>query len=90
MSLTLSVQNDDEITLPAGIAVSSLSLAEIGAVVVMACLQHEQPDQDGLAARMNSEEMMTASQSLKNKDILKIGMSEGKLSINIDLEAVGL
>lgn len=86
MSLELTLKNDDEITLPASIAGSSLTLAEIGAVAVLACLQNGEE----IPARINSDEMQDAMFSLKDKGVFRPSFADGKVIITVDLEAVGL
>lgn len=54
MSLKLTVKNKNEITLPGGLAASPLTLAEIGAITCMACLETPQENEDGIAARLQS------------------------------------
>ena len=89
MDLELTVKDDDEITLPKSIATSALTLAEIGAVVCMASIQMQDPDDEGIAVRLKSPEMLTALKSLRNRKVLEV-VTEGKcVFIKLNLGEVG-
>ena len=90
MSLELTVKNENEITLPRTLAASPLTLSEIGAIVVMACLDTLQENEDGLAARLRSEEMQTALKSLKERGVFAIAVEGKTVTIKLKLDAIGL
>ena len=85
MSIEFTIDNHDEITLPDWIGGSKLTLAEIGAVAVLACLTSNGDDAD-LAARISSPEMKEATEGLKEKGVFKIALVDGVVKIEIDLD----
>jgi len=85
--MTLYFKGADEITLPSGIAASGLTLAEIGAVTCLACLQHGAADN---AAVFESEEMRAAMKLLLERKLFSVGLEDGVVKITVDLSVVGL
>lgn len=85
--LTLTFKNDEEITLPASISCSSLSLEEIGAVVVMSSLS--KLGQSELISALENPALKDATKKLIEKKVLNIGLEGQALKISIDLEVVG-
>lgn len=83
-SLTFNVHSDSDITLPGEIANSTLSLAEIGAVVVFSAMQIGVIPE----TRIGSDEMKAATSALKDKGVLKVGIENKVLKITLDLESV--
>lgn len=89
--MELQIKSDDEISLPAAIAASPLTLAEIGAIACIACIEATQgADEEGLSKRLQSPEMMEALKSLKERGVFSIGMDGNTVSMKLNLEAVGL
>lgn len=76
----------DEITLPAWVGRTSLSLSEIGAVCVLACMQKE--GIHPMLERLESREMITASMALQEKGILKVSISGPKVEMLVCLDSV--
>lgn len=86
-SISLKIEDQDEITLPDWIGGTSLTLAEIGAIACFACLQNgsEVPE---VSERIGTEEMARAMGSLKEKGVMKAQLVGSRLSVEIDLDAV--
>ena len=78
-------KNEDEITLPDWIGGSKLTLAEIGAVAVFACLTNN-GDDTGLAEKISSSEMKKAVEGLKEKGVFKVTFADGEAKVEIDLD----
>lgn len=62
--LTLKPYNDEEITLPNWIGETSLTLAEIGAVVCLSCLKSGNTS-DAMGERMGAEETTGVLKNLR-------------------------
>ena len=87
--LELRLKDEGEIVLPDWIAVCNLTLAEIGAVVCMATVPTRAGGyEDLLAIRMSSDETHAALTTLQQKGVLVAQKSEGKVSLNIELDVV--
>lgn len=84
--MELTIKNDDEITLPSWIGGSKLTLAEIGAVATLACLEID-GDSEHLAARMGSPEMAEAVKGLKEKGVFKVSVGGNEVGMTLDLDA---
>ena len=85
--MELQLKNDDEITLPAGLATSGLTLAEIGAITCLSCLQAGAADE---AEIFETPEMQEAIKKLMEREVFKPSFSDGKITILVDLEKVRL
>jgi len=84
--LTLNVRSDDEITLPAWIGATNLSLAEIGALAVILCLGTEFGE--GAGERLKSPEMMKAVVGLKDKGLMDLTFENGAWHVKLDLNSL--
>ncbi len=85
--MKFKIDDDGEITLPDWIGGSKLTLAEIGAVAVFACLTNN-GDDTGLAEKISSPEMKKAIEGLKEKGVFKVTFADGEAKIEIDLDVV--
>ena len=85
--MNLKIDDDNEISLPDWIGGTTLTLAEIGAVACLGCLQagSEVPE---VSERIETPEMTEAMQSLKAKGVIKIAINGNRVSMEIDLNAV--
>lgn len=84
-SLNLAFRCENEIVLPAGLAESGLTLAEIGAITCLACLQQGAADD---AAIFGTKEIQDAMKSLMAKNIFKPRFEDGAIKIDVDLTSV--
>jgi hypothetical protein len=82
----LKLEDQNEIELPDWIGGTTLTLAEIGAVACLACLQagSEVPE---VMERIGTPEMAEAMQSLKAKGILSVTMNGDRVAMSLDLDA---
>jgi predicted transcriptional regulator len=88
-SVTLHLKSEEEICLPDWIAVTSLTLEEIGAVAVMACLETQAGGyEELLAARLRTPEMKCAMRSLQTKGVFSVSIKKGAADMRLDLDAV--
>ncbi len=83
-NMGLELKQEDEISLPDWIGETSLTLAEIGAVVCLACAQKG----NQAAFRIGDENMAKACDTLKEKGVLIAEIKGKKLSIHLDLNVV--
>lgn len=85
--MELHLRNTDDIELPGWIGASKLTLSEIGAVAVLACLQNGDQSK-GLAERMTSPEMKDALAALKEKGVFNPSVVKdgGKTRITLGVE----
>lgn len=83
-SLTLRIDRDDEVVLPAAVADGDLSLSELGALVVIAAVA--QGSHDFTSPRMQSEDMVNAVKSLMKREIFTATVEGGTVKLNIDLD----
>jgi hypothetical protein len=85
--LRLKLEDQNEIDLPDWIGGTTLTLAEIGAVACLGCLQagSEVPE---VMERIGTLEMAEAMQSLKAKGVLSATMNGNRVTMEIDLDAV--
>lgn len=90
MSLELTLKDDSEITLPAGLAASPLTLEEIGALACIACFQTVDDPTEAINARLPTPQMKRALTSLKARGVFKISMEGKTISMSFDLEPIGL
>lgn len=81
--LVLDIHDDSEIKLPAEIANSTLSLAQIGAIVCLAALTS---DVDVSPERMGSPEMKAALDELRAAGVVEAKVAGGGVKIAINLE----
>ena len=82
------LSSDDEIVLPAWLHASTLSLEEIGAVVVLACLNEPQEEwiHPFVEARLATEDFQRVAKILKEKDLLSGTRKGNRICVGIDLE----
>lgn len=80
--MNLELKREDEICLPVWIGSSHLTLAEIGAVVCIACAQKG----NEAALRLEDPPMIEAVHQLRDGGLLKAELNGNQLSINLDLE----
>ena len=85
--MELQLTNDDEITLPAWIGTTDLTLAEIGAIASLSCLS-AYGDDAKLAERINSAAMKEAMQGLKDKGVIRLEIEDGSVGIKLDLDVI--
>ncbi len=85
-TLKLNIQEDGDVTLPGEVANSSLTLAEIGALVCFAALQTGEVELS--PSRFGGDEMKQAVESLKTKGVIKASVEGRRVSIVIDLASV--
>lgn len=91
MSLELKIaEGDDEITLPAGLAGSPLSLEEIGALTCIACFNELDDPSEVFNARFPTPEMVRALKSLQARGVFKPSVRNGKVCLSFDLKPIGL
>lgn len=90
MSLELNIKHDDEIVLPARIAQSKLTLAQIGAIACMACLENAGGDLESMADRLNSAEMQATMKELAELKVFTVGREGNTVTMRLDLGPVGL
>lgn len=85
--ITLKLEDQNEIDLPDWIGGTSLTLAEIGAVACLGCLQSgsEVPE---VRERIGTLEMAEAILSLKAKGVLTATINGNRVAMEIDLDAV--
>lgn len=88
--IELTMEDKHAVNLPGGLAASPLTLSEIGAIACMACLVTPQENEDGIAARMKSPEMLRAMQSLRQRGLLKVVMDGKTVVMKFDLSSIGL
>jgi hypothetical protein len=85
--MNLKIDNQDEINLPNWIAQTSLTLAEIGAVVFVACMQNSPATQE-VFEKMGDPGMVEAMGSLKKKGVLLVSLQEKKLTLSLDIDVL--
>ena len=91
MSINLKIDNEDEISLPVDIYKSKLSLSEIGAIVILMCM-----DATGDSSVLNrivakdAQDAQEAFKGLIDKGILKGEFSNGELKFQLDLDKLVL
>lgn len=90
MAIELAVKSEDEITLPAGLATSQLTLSEIGAVAVLACLECQCDNYEALKQRLASPEMLAAIKRLKELGVLAAVVEGRTVTLQVKLDAIGL
>ena len=80
--------SDDEIVLPAWLHASTLSLEEIGAVVVLACLAEPQEEwiHPFVEARLAGADFKRVAKILNEKDLLSGARKGDRICVGIDLE----
>ena len=83
--LNLIIREDGDITLPGEIANSTLTLAEIGALVCFAALQTGEVELN--PARFDAD-MHAAINSMKAKGVIKASVDGRTVKIDIDLSSV--
>lgn len=85
--LNLKIEEQGGIELPDWISGTSLTLEEIGTIVAFACLRNGTQVPESME-RMKSPEVTAAIVSLKEKGVLKASITENKITVDINLEAV--
>lgn len=85
--MNLKIDNENEVTLPNWIAQTSLTLAEIGAVVFVACLQGSPAPQEAFE-KMGEPQMLEAIGSLKKMGVLLVSLQDNKLTLGLDLDVL--
>lgn len=87
--MELELQNPNTIELPAWIGRSNLTLPEIGAIAVLACLQNGEKD---LEDRMASPEFQKTAKSLSDREVFKASVKKVdghvRVTLEIDLDVV--
>jgi hypothetical protein len=85
--MNLKIEDQNEIELPDWIGGTSLTLSEIGAIACMGCIRNgsEVPE---VMERLEKQEMVEALASLQAKGVLSLELTDNKLSVEIDLDAV--
>ena len=88
--LELRLKDDGEIVLPDWIAVSNLSLAEIGTIVCISAMSSMAGgNSDKLGERFSESEVLTCLKSLKDKGVLTVSIENlGNVKMNLDLDVV--
>lgn len=89
MSIEFTVKPENEISMPAGLVGSPLTLAEIGAIFCLACLDSPK-EQSGVSTRMDSTEMADALKSLKEEGILTATLEGNTATLHLNLGVIGL
>lgn len=82
--LTLRIQHDDEVTLPSAILDGPLSLAEIGALVMVAAVAEGQASLDH--PRMATDEVVAAMNKLRERGIFTATVEGKKLKLDFNLD----
>jgi hypothetical protein len=85
-ALTLKIPQEGEVTLPGEIANSTLSLAEIGALVVFVAAAQGEIEVAG--TRLASAEMQSAMAALKEKGVITARLENKTLKLSVDLDRV--
>lgn len=85
MPLKFNLHDDGEVTLPGKIANSTLTLAEIGALVCLAALQTGEVEIN--PARFD-DELSAAIKSMQAKGVIKASVEGRTVKIEIDLDVV--
>lgn len=83
MPLNLKVDYEDEISLPVSIHKSELSLSEIGAIVILMCMDAE-GSPTAVLNRKESKDIQDAFKSLADKRILNTEFASGELKIQLN------
>lgn len=86
--ISLTFFADDEVPLPAKIIESTLTLAQIGALACMQCLQKYAGNMDAVEPRLKSEEMAAAMRELVALRVFKVGKSGDAIQMEVDLSPV--
>ncbi len=87
--LELQIKDDNEICLPDWIAASKLTLAEIGAVACLACMETGSGGyKELLTERLGSCEMKEAFEGLELKGVMSAKLVGNSLTMRLDLDAV--
>ena len=90
MPLELTVASDEEITLPAKIALTDLTLAEIGAITCLICFQSPVANNEHkVAERAESHEFKEAFKKLREGGVIKLKRTgERDVTLEVDLNAI--
>lgn len=87
MSLNLRLRQPDSIELPNWLAATTLTLEELGAVVVAACLR-DGADMPEMQPRLADPQLMRVVQGLVEKGVCKAIANGNTISIDFDLDSV--
>lgn len=82
--MNLKIDRGDTVEIPAEIVNGPLSLAEIGAIVVLAAIQSGHTEFDN--HNVTTPEGIAALKALRERGVFSAAMADGELKISVDLD----
>lgn len=87
MNLKLLLQEDGEVTLPAGLCAADLSLDELGTLLILACIT-EGSNGPAFLRWLVVPGFASSMKSLIDKKVIAISVVDGRVKLDVDFDRV--